>query len=457
MARQRREYKYRVLVYPNITKKYNEIMKDSYIVLLPKVLQEISKINKSVHFTVLNPVHLYELDEMKNVKQVIYNQKFSSNNNTMRTSFFFDASIFQEVLDYEENDFDVLYSHLPEHTLQVSNLMFNQSHSVPKVIGYSHWFDFNNASVKNMSLQNFIGLLEMETCGVNSNYLKQQVLKQAEKYFNEQTIARLDDIIQTHELGVDTLDFTKSSRSKIKTIAFNHRGQGYMGFPFFKSAMEKLWKKRKDFRVITFQKDANLSQYKWADNKPPLQMQKRENYLRRLQECYLGVGTFDGRKGSGGASWSISVFDGLSHNVPYVLPNKYVWKDILPKYPLLYDWNNEDDFIRIVENALDNKDKIYDNAQKEMQSVVKNMTWRKQVRNWLDWKEFFNPETFQMVGKDIATYKKVLAIIKRRKRVSKGQLIGELNWGKQFKFGRYRNRLRLDDRIKFTKNGYEWK
>ena len=457
MARQRKEYKYRVLVYPNITKKYNEIMKDSYIVLLPKVLQEISKINKSVHFTVLNPVHLYELDEMKNVKQVIYNQKFSSNNNTMRTSFFFDASIFQEVLDYEENDFDVLYSHLPEHTLQVSNLMFNQSHSVPKVIGYSHWFDFNNASVKNMSLQNFIGILEMETCGVNSNYLKQQVLKQAEKYFNEQTIARLDDIIQTHELGVDTLDFTKSSRSKIKTIAFNHRGQGYMGFPFFKSAMEKLWKKRKDFRVITFQKDANLSQYKWADNKPPLQMQKRENYLRRLQECYLGVGTFDGRKGSGGASWSISVFDGLSHNVPYVLPNKYVWKDILPKYPLLYDWNNEDDFIRIVENALDNKDKIYDNAQKEMQSVVKNMTWRKQVRNWLDWKEFFNPETFQMVGKDIATYKKVLAIIKRHKRVSKGQLIGELNWGRQFKFGRYRNRLRLDDRIKFTKNGYEWK
>ena len=108
-------------------------------------------------------------------------------------------------------------------------------------------------------------------------------------------------------------------------------------------------------------------------------------------------------------------------------------------------------------NTFANKDKIYDNAQKEMQSVVKNMTWRKQVRNWLDWKEFFNPETFQMVGKDIATYKKVLAIIKRRKRVSKGQLIGELNWGRQFKFGRYRNRLRLDDRIKFTKNGYEWK
>ena len=178
MARER-EYKFRVLVYPNITKKYNEIMKDSYIVLLPKVIKEISRINKSVHFTILNPIHLKEFDEMKNVKQLIYNQKFSSNNNTMRTSFFFDASIFQEVLDYEENDFDVVYSHLPEHTLQVSNLMFNQTHSVPKIIGYSHWFDYNNASVKNMSLQNFIGLLEMECCGVNSEFLKQQVLKQS--------------------------------------------------------------------------------------------------------------------------------------------------------------------------------------------------------------------------------------------------------------------------------------
>ena len=46
-----KEYKYRVLVYPNITKKYNEIHKDSYIVLLPKVLKAISKINPSVHFT----------------------------------------------------------------------------------------------------------------------------------------------------------------------------------------------------------------------------------------------------------------------------------------------------------------------------------------------------------------------------------------------------------------------
>ena len=54
IMRRDKEYKYRVLVYPNITKKYNEILKDSYIVLIPKVLRAITKINPSIHFTILN-------------------------------------------------------------------------------------------------------------------------------------------------------------------------------------------------------------------------------------------------------------------------------------------------------------------------------------------------------------------------------------------------------------------
>ena len=202
-----KEYKYRVLVYPNITKKYNEIHKDSYIVLLPKVLKAISKINPSVHFTTLNPIHLHSLDELKNVKQLIYNQKFSPNNNQMRTSFFFDGGVFMDVLNYEENDFDLIYSHLPEHTLQISNLIFNQTHSVPKIFGYSHWFDFNNSSIKKMSIQNFVGLLEMETCGVNSQWLKDEVIKQANKYFNQSVLDKLENIIQPHQLGVDSIDF----------------------------------------------------------------------------------------------------------------------------------------------------------------------------------------------------------------------------------------------------------
>ena len=47
----------------------------------------------------------------------------------------------------------------------------------------------------------------------------------------------------------------------------------------------------------------------------------------------------------------------------------------------------------------------------------------KQVKSWMDWDELFNPNTFPMVGEDTSTYKKVLALIKKHKRVSKKQLI----------------------------------
>ena len=101
-------------------------------------------------------------------------------------------------------------------------------------------------------------------------------------------------------------------------------------------------------------------------------------------------------------------------------------------------------------------EKFYKSAIKKFQPIVKKMGWNKQVKNWMDWDELLNPTTFPMVGEDTKTYKNVLALIKKRGRVSKKQLIGELNWGKQFKFGRYRNRLRLDDKIRFTNDGYEW-
>ncbi len=448
-----KEYKYKMLVYPNITKRYNEIHKDSYMVLLPSLLRAISKINKSLHITVLNPIYLFELDELKNVEQKIYNQRFSSNNNRMRTSFFFDGGVFMDVLDFNKNDYDILYSHLPEHTLQLSNLIHNLTHSFPKIIGYSHWFETDNSASKRMLLQSYIGILEMEQCGVNSQWLKDKVLRDAKKTFNEKTMKRLDEIIQVHQLGIDNIDLSPVKHKGKKTIVFNHRGQQYMGWGFFCKAMDKLWKKRKDFKVITFQKDANASKYKWAENQSPLDVD-RETYFKTLKESYIGVGCFTGY--SGGGSWSISVTDGLSLGVPFVLPNAMVYPQMVgEKYPLLYKWKDEDAFIQMIENVLDNP-KLYKKAQKHIEPIVKKMKWLPSVKKWMDWNEFFNPNTYPMVKSETDAYKRIVKIIKKHKLVSKRQIIGEMNWGVSRKFGKYRNRLRTDKRINFLKDGYEW-
>ena len=124
-------------------------------------------------------------------------------------------------------------------------------------------------------------------------------------------------------------------------------------------------------------------------------------------------------------------------------------------YPLLYQQNDENSFLDVIKKTLDDKH-LYNLAINKIKPIVKKMDWNKQVKSWMDWDELFNPNTFPMVGEDTSTYKKILTLIKKHKRVSKKQLIGELNWRKQFKFGRYRNRLRLDKRIRFTNDGYIW-
>jgi len=459
----KKEYRYKMLVYPNITKKYNEIHKDSYIVLIPSLLKAISSIAKDVHITILNPIYIDEFDRRSktksktkiypNVKQIIYNQRFASNNNKMRTSFFFDGGVFMDVLDFTKNDYDIVYSHLPEHTLQLSNLLHNQTHSFPKFIGYSHWFETDNTADKKMLLQNYIGILEMDECGVNSQWLKDKVLRDAKKTFNDKTIQKLEQKIQVHQLGIDDYDLSKVQHKDKKTIVFNHRGQSYMGWSFFCDAMDRLWEKRKDFKVITTQKDANASKYKWAENQSPLDVD-RETYFKILKKSYIGVGCFTGY--SGGGSWSISVTDGLSLGVPFVLPKAMVYPQMVGEnYPLFYKWKDEDSFVEMVDDVLGNL-KLYKKAQKHIEPIIKKMKWLPSVKKWMDWNKFFEPESFPMVKSETDAYMRIMKIIKKHKLVSKAQIIGEMKWGVSRKFGKYRNRLRLDKRIKFYEHHYEW-
>jgi len=447
-----------MLVYPNITKSGKEITKDSYIVLLPDVIESLLKINKKLHITLLLPtnvkrdVRIRELFKDKRYKSSIDFKPFDvpSSNNSMRTSFFFNSQTFLDAIDYRKNDYDIVYSHLPEHTLGLSNLFNNATQSRPKFIGYCHWFETSKSVgfTKTMLLQNFAGILEMEQCGVNSKWLKDYVLKEAKRWFNDDIINQLDTIIQPHQLGIDSIDF-QTKIPKKKTILFNHRKGTYTGFTDFCKAMEKLWKKRKDFEVITTFDECDISKYKWNGGK--WGSPNREVYLNTLKEkVYVGVGYFKNY-----SAWSLSAMDGLSRGVPYILPDKLCYDEMVgDDYPLMYKHKKEDDFLRVLEMVLD-EPKIRTEAVKKITPKIKKMKWLPQIKRWMDWDDLFNPHNFAMVA-ETPKYKEMVKIIKNHKRISRYELITKKNWGPQIPVGRYRNRLRLDKRVKFLKDGYEW-
>jgi hypothetical protein len=145
------------------------------------------------------------------------------------------------LLDLHNQDYDIIYSHLPEHTLQLSNYIYNNVGTKPKIVGYCHWYEVkeNTGYPKNVFDLNILGTLEMEECGVNSEWLKKLVIDRAAKTFNEDVIEKLKTIIQPHYLGTDN-DFNGLGLIE-KSILFNHRPNDYTGWNSFIKTMDKLW------------------------------------------------------------------------------------------------------------------------------------------------------------------------------------------------------------------------
>ena len=64
-------------------------------------------------------------------------------------------------------------------------------------------------------------------------------------------------------------------------------------------------------------------------------------------------------------------------------------------------------------------------------------------------------DSLPMLKNDTDTYKKVLDFIHKKKSVTKADILNMLNWGVRISFSGYRNRLRNEPTIRFTKDRYE--
>ena len=142
----------RILVYPNITWQ-KDLEKDSYVQVLKNMIRETQEENFFWH--IISPIHIEGLT-FPNTEQLMV--PVPSYPPAMRSHF--DVSYIKSLLGHEK-DFDIIMSHLPEHTHQLVNTMYNLTHHTPKVMGYTHWFDFNHivSWYKGAFNQNMLGLL----------------------------------------------------------------------------------------------------------------------------------------------------------------------------------------------------------------------------------------------------------------------------------------------------------
>jgi len=429
------EYKYKILVYPNITFQ-KDLEKDSYVVVLGNIIKEMNKIRNDLHWTIISPKLISSL-QFDNTEQLIVPQLTYPN--SMRMSFPFKEVM--TAIDWTRNDYDIVYSHLPEHTGQLKNLLYNTTNISPTIIGYTHWTEFKE--ITNYEYQvglafNIIGLLQQEKCGINTEAQKQLVLKNAREQFNDDVVKQLDEILEPHYLGWETPNYEKQTTDK-NIIVYNHRPHTYKNYPWFLQQMDKLWEQRQDFEVWVPLADSKEKQYMTIDK------YDRFGYFSKLSSCKVGVCCKQKYEG-----WAVSATDGMSVGVPYMFSDDGSYHELADDAGIYY--KDSDEFLTLMNKVLDDENFRNEYSEKSLQRF-ENSKWDKQILKINDM--FQTAIDSLQESKETDSYKQILKIIKDKKSVTKRDITDELGWGIRIAFNSYRNRLRNEKDIRFTKNRYE--
>ena len=424
----------RVLVYPNITFQ-EDLEKDSYIQVIKNQIKLLNEIRDDLWFYMILPEPVPSL-QFDNVTQ--WYTEFETYPPTMRSNFRVD--VIRKMLN-GSMEFDLVMSHLPEHTHQLVNTLYNVTHHVPAIFGYCHWFDIKEvvACPKDSFLQNITGLLEYDRCYLNTQHQKDLVLNQARETFNDIIINKLDSILTVQHLGVNQEDIvSKINETPEKIIVFNHRPDTYKHFKQFMGVMDNLQQIRQDFKVwIPLLEKPNRDYVITTKG-------DKQWYYKELQKCYVG---FSPKQKYGG--WSVATTDGMMNGVPYIMYNDTYYHELNQMGDF---FDNDHDATMLLNTYLDDPQYRNEEAEKALSWIEDNLVYKNEVNKM---SSYMNELLLkQKVMGDSDKLKEIIEFIKKNKSVTKKQIMNFVGWGRGIKWTPYRRALMNHPNIFDTMDEY---
>jgi len=522
----------RILVWPNITFDIERLEQDSYVQTIHKMINGLNQVRDDLWWELVLPRTTGDFtffDELKNVDvvQVKWPQniqstrghfdKFSLNTSfvskdvdkegklisahdgieykirrernttigkTKDTDFNMHWKYYEDEVNWNFKDIDLIFSHLPETTWNLVNYLGNEWHHLPPVLGYCHWFDVEE--VCNWRYPAFIreceGISLMEKCYVNTESQKKLVLKNAEKHFSDTFIKELDNKIEPYHLPVteehiiDKLEKPFINTDGKQIIVFNHRTKTYKDFKnFILKVCEPLWEKRKDFQVwiplLDLAQMKEIGDKTWQerlienggyiDNKNYAKMPEHKNskpelltklYHQRLSKCKVGYSPPQKYKG-----WSVATTDGMMRGCPFVMFDADYYHELNPTADT---FTNYDHAIKLLERYLDD-DKYRDKkAQESLDYVNKHLSWNPDEKAIKRLSKDIDKviKSVKPANPDGKAMKKLLDDLKDKGTMTKRELITQ-RWGSGIKFTQYRRALMEHPNVMDTHqriSTYQW-
>jgi len=411
----------RILVIPNITFQ-EDLEKDSYIQVVKQQIKLLNEIRSDLWFYLILPESVPSLifDNVTQwfVELPTYPPVMRSHVDVNKLRKMFNGSW----------DFDLVMSHLPEHTHQIVNILYNVTHHTPLVFGYCHWFDVREvvAWPKDSFLQNITGLLEYDRCYLNTQYQKDLVLNQAKETFNDTIINKLDSILTVQHLGVNQEDVVSNiNETPEKIIVFNHRPDTYKHFKQFMGVMDNLQQIRQDFKVwIPLLEKPNRDYVITTKG-------DKQWYYKELQKCYVG---FSPKQKYGG--WSVATTDGMMNGVPYIMYNDTYYHELNQMGDF---FDNDHDATMLLNTYLDDPQYRNEEAKKAVSWISNNLVYKNEVSKMSSYMDELLLK--QKVMGDSDKLKEIIEFIRKNKSTTKKDIMNFVGWGRGIKWTPYRRAL----------------
>ena len=411
----------RILVIPNITFQ-EDLEKDSYIQVVKQQIKLLNEIRSDLWFYLILPESVPSLifDNVTQwfVELPTYPPVMRSHVDVNKLRKMFNGSW----------DFDLVMSHLPEHTHQIVNILYNVTHHTPPVFGYCHWFDVREvvAWPKDSFLQNITGLLEYDRCYLNTQYQKDLVLNQARETFNDIIINKLDSILTVQHLGVNQEDVVSNiNETPEKIIVFNHRPDTYKHFKQFMGVMDNLQQIRQDFKVwIPLLEKPNRDYVITTKG-------DKQWYYKELQKCYVG---FSPKQKYGG--WSVATTDGMMNGVPYIMYNDTYYHELNQMGDF---FDNDHDATMLLNTYLDDPQYRNEEAKKAVSWISNNLVYKNEVSKMSSYMDELLLK--QKVMGDSDKLKEIIEFIRKNKSTTKKDIMNFVGWGRGIKWTPYRRAL----------------
>ena len=507
----------RILVWPNITFDIEQLEKDSYVQTIHKMIGGLNKIRNDLWWELVLPLTSNEFkffDEYENVDvvQVKWPQniqttrghfdKFSLNTSfvkkdvdkegklasahdgieykirrernttigkTQDTDFDIHWKYYEDEVNWNFKDIDLIFSHLPETTWNLANYLANEWHHIPPILGYCHWFDV--PEVCNWQYPAFVreceGISLMKKCYVNTESQKKLVLKNSEKHFSDEFVKNLKRTIEPYHLPVLDSEVIDKVKKPFKdglgrqTIVFNHRTKTYKDFQnFILKVCDVLWQKRKDFKVwiplLDLGQMKEMGELTWQQRLEKnggyiddTKFDDKESYHRYLSECKVGYSPPQKYNG-----WSVATTDGMMSGCPFIMFDADYYHELNPTADY---FNGYDYAIKLLEKYLDDDKYRDEKAQESLDYVRDKLTWSTAIKR-------LSEDIDEVIKLTPAAnpngegMRKLLDDLKDKGSMTKRQLITQ-RWGSGIKFTPYRRALMEHPNVMDTHqriSTYQW-